>query len=134
MGYAWDIVIPAGTPEKEAVPQELKLTFGVITKIEFQFPDGCHGLVKCVLTRGGIFRVAPRNPDEWVTGNRSPVTWRTYLVLDDYPTSLQFKGCSPGTTYPHTITVRIELLPAKVASMMPLVELMTQIARRLRLI
>lgn len=134
MTYAWDIEIPANTLAANPVTRTLKLTFGVITKIEIKYPSGCHGLVKCVLTRGGILRVAPANPDQYVTGDDEPVSWRLFHVIDDTPTELYFSGCSPGTTYAHTVTVRIELLPRWVAFFMNAPEFLKRIAKRLGLV
>lgn len=111
--------------------ETLQITFGVITKVEFKFPRGCHGLVQCRLLRGGLFRLAPLNPDQWVTGDDESVAWHTYYVIDDSPKELDFIGCSPGTGYDHTVTVRIELLPQKVASFMPLIELLSKMLSRM---
>lgn len=131
MTFAWDITIPAGTTVANPLKQTLEITFGVITKLEFKFPRGCHGMVQCRILRGGVFRLAPLNPDEWVTGDDESVSWHTYYVIDDFPKKLEFVGCSPGTRYDHTITVRIEILPKKVASFVPLIELLSNVLTRM---
>jgi len=134
MSYAWDITVPANTLESSPKTQKLRITFGVLTKVEVKFPSGCHGVVKVRLTRGGIRRVAPLNPDEWVTGDDESVTWHTYIDLEDYPRDLDFTACSPGTLYEHRVTVRLELLPRRVASMIPVVELLTRLLQRMGVI
>lgn len=131
MTFAWDITIPANTLATTPVEQELEITFGVITKVEIKFPSGCHGLVKCRLTRGGIYRLAPLSPDEWVTGDDEAASWHTYFLVDEPPNHVEFTGISPGTTYPHTVTVRLEILPRKVASMIPVLELLTRLLQRM---
>jgi len=116
LSFAWDIDVPADTAEEEPVEQHLKLTYGVITKIEVKFPVGCNGLVKVRLDRGGVLNILPWNPDEWCTGDDESVSYNKHLPLDDTPFSLNVTACSPGTTYDHTVTVRVEILPDYVAS------------------
>lgn len=131
MSFAWDITIPAGTTVANPYEKKLQITFGVITKIEVKFPRGCHGMVRCRLLRGGIFCYAPLNPDSWVTGDDESVSWHTYYRIEDVPRELDFVGCSPGTSYDHTVTVRLEILPHRVASFVPLIELLSNMLTRM---
>lgn len=108
MLYAFDITIPANTLEATPTTEELKLCAGRIKKIEVKFPSGCHGMVKTRLFRG-IFQLLPLSSGEWLIGDDEPVSCNYNYQLDTAPLSLVFKGCSPSTTYEHTITVRIEL-------------------------
>lgn len=134
MGYAWDIDIPANTLAKDPVTQKLKLHPGIITKIECKFPAGCHSMVGVRLYRGGVFQVFPLSAGEWVTGDDEPVSFNYYFDLTDHPRELIFEGHSAGSTYEHTVTIRITVLPRAVASMIPLMEIFTRIARRMGLV
>jgi len=134
MGYTWDITIPADTEESDPVVQRLELHPGIVTRIGVKFPAGCHGLVKVRLTRGGVFQVFPLSADEWVTGDDEEVVYTYFYDLTDRPISLEFVGISPGTTYAHTVTVRITVLPKAVASMMPLIEILTKALQRMGLV
>lgn len=133
MNYAWDITVPANTLEKSPKEQTLKLTKGVITKIELKYPAGCHGMVKVKLLRYE-HQLVPVNPVDWVTGDDEPVTFPEYYELKATPYQLKFQACSPGTDYPHTISVRISVLEKEIASIMPLVELLTKLLKRLGVI
>jgi len=130
MFYAWDIVIPAGTLETGPIKQILKLTEGVITHIEVKFPCGCNGLAKVRLFHAE-FQMFPLSRGEWVTGDDEAVRGDYYFALKRAPGALKFHGCSPGSTYAHTVTVRITVLPEKVASFVPLIELLTKMLVRM---
>ena len=130
MFYAWDITIPAGQAEAAPVTQILKLSKGVITRIDVKFPRGCHGLVKVHLLRDE-FQLVPLSRGEWVTGDSETVPTEGYYELVETPAQLKFVGCSPGTSYDHTVTVRVSILPKSVASLIPLMELLTRMLQRM---
>ncbi len=110
MFHAWDITVPANTPLLNPVKQELNLPAGVITGISIKFPSGCNGMVKIRILRW-TFQLVPLSSGEWVTGDGETVPTEQNYELLETPFMLEFQGCSPSTTYPHTITVRIEVSP-----------------------
>lgn len=130
MFFAWDILIDAGTPESEPVTQILKLSSGIIVKVDIKFPDGCHGAVKVMLLRNEQ-QLIPLNRDSWLTGDAETVTTPEYYELTESPTQLKFLGCAPGTSYDHTVTVRITILPKPIASLMPVMDLLARLMQRL---
>jgi len=130
MFFAWDITIPANRLETNPVVQTLKLTEGIITHIEVKFPCGCNGLAKVRLFCAE-FQLFPLSRGEWVTGDDEAVRGDYYFPLKRAPGALKFHGCSPGSTYPHVVTVRITILPESVASWSPLIEIFTKIAKRM---
>ena len=110
MFHAWDITVPADTPELAPIKQELNLPAGVITGISIKFPSGCNGMVKIRILRW-TFQLVPLSKEEWVTGNDETVPTEQSYELLETPFMLEFQGCSPDTTYLHRITVRIEVNP-----------------------
>ena len=126
MFYAWDITIPAGRAEDNPLEQMLKLTKGVITRVDVKFPSGCHGLVKVRLRRREQ-QLIPLSSDEWVTGDGETIPTEAYYELETSPAQLKFIGCSPDTAYDHTITVRIQVLPGEVATSSSIVEAINKI-------
>jgi hypothetical protein len=115
MFFAWDITISAGTAEATPKEQILKVTKGVITRVDVKFPPGCHGFVKARLLRSE-FQLVPLSRGEWVTGDGETVPTEGYYELDEVPAELKFVGCSPGSTYDHVVTVRVSIIPAEIAS------------------
>lgn len=130
MFYAWDITVSAGTTTASPKTQVLKLSAGVITRVDIKFPAGCHGLVK-VRIRRSEFQLVPLSKDEWITGDDETIPTEAYYELESTPTELKFIGASPGTTYDHTVTVRIQVLPKLVASFAPLANLLTSLLQRI---
>jgi len=131
MGYAWDILIPANTLLSAPVTEKLKLQPGVITRIGCKFARGCHAMVQVRLLRGGVFQLFPLSPGQWLTGDDEEVWFSYYFDLTPYPPELIFEGCSPGTRYEHEVTIRVTILPKTVASMIPVVDLLTRLLQRM---
>lgn len=103
---------------------------GVITKLDIKFPPGCHGLVKVRIFRSR-FQLVPLSKDEWITGDGESVPTEGFYDLSVTPSELEFVGCSPGTTYDHTVTVRIQILPKSIATFGPLVDLLMRFLRHI---
>ena len=133
MFFAWDITIDKGKEEDDPKTQILKLTKGVITALDVKFPAGCHGLVKVRLFRYES-QLVPLSRDEWCTGDAEAVPTEPYYEMEEAPYQLKFVGCSPGTAYDHVVTVRITVLPKAVASVLPLVNVMTKFLQRIGVI
>ena len=115
MFFAWDVTVAAGTAEASPKEQILKVTKGVVTGVWVKFPPGCHGLVKVRLLRSE-FQLVPLSRGEWVTGDGETIPTETYYLLEEAPAELKFLGCSPGSIHDHTVTVRVSVTPAEVAS------------------
>jgi hypothetical protein len=130
--FAWDITVPALTLATAPLTQTLKLSYGIITKIDIKFPAGCHGLVNIRLLHEES-PLIPNNKDTWLTGDNETVAIPEYFELTTTPYALKFVGISPGTAYAHTISVRITILPKTVASLLPLLDIFTRIAQRMGL-
>jgi len=128
--FAWDITVEAATAEAAPKAQTLKLSAGVITGVDVKFPSGCHGLVK-VRLKHWEFQLMPLSRGEWVTGDDEAVRMPTYFELPKGPYELRFEGASPETSYGHTVTVRVSVLPKAVASMIPFIEVLTKVLQRM---
>jgi len=113
--FAWDITVSANKLESDPKTQILKLTKGVVTRMDIKFPAGCNGLVKARLLRSE-FQLVPLSRGEWVTGDDETVVTETYYPLEETPAELKFVGCSPGSRYGHTVTVRVGIEPAEIAT------------------
>jgi len=130
MFFAWDITLPANTLATSPKTQTLKLSKGVITKVEVKFARGCHGMVQVRLLHQES-QLVPLSRGEWVTGDDEAVSFPEFFELWTTPYQLKFIGCSPGTTYDHVLSVRITVLPKQVASMIPVIELLTRLLERM---
>ena len=114
MFYDIPLTIPANTLASAPIEQDVKLTHGVITHVEVEFPIGCHGMVS-VYIRRGLHQVWPTNPDSKFASDGRALVWNEYYELFDEPYILTVGGYSPGTSYDHEITFRFELTPREIA-------------------
>ena len=106
MIYVANITIPKGTSANQAVCERVKISLGLIYKIELQFPPGCGGLAHIVINDGG-YQVWPSTPDSNFATDDYTISFEdTYLKQVD-PSELQIYGYNEDETYPHTIQVRI---------------------------
>jgi hypothetical protein len=130
MYFCWDITIDADTPSEDPLQGYLRITKGIITRVDIKFPAGCHGMVGVRLYRYEQ-QLIPLTSDEWITGDDETIPTETYGDLTDFPYQLKFVGCSPDTTYPHTVTVRIQVLPSYAAGFAQLTKLMQRLLDKL---
>ena len=117
MFYEFDITVPANTPALTPVSSTLKLTHGVIHRVEVQFLAGCSGLVHAQIYQGG-HQLYPTNPDGSFKGDSYVVAFDTYYLFESAPYDLKVLAWSDGTTYEHTITVRIGIMDKEILSPM----------------
>lgn len=111
----YDFAITVKTTHTEASPKEqvLKLTHGVIHRVELGFPSGCAGLVRVKLLHEE-HQLYPTNPDGYFASDDYNIPINDYYELYTEPYSLKFIGYAVGTSYDHTIIVRIGVLPEEV--------------------
>jgi hypothetical protein len=115
MFYDFAITIPKGTTQADPVEQVLKLTYGVIRRVEVEFPAGCKGYAHLVLLHEE-HQLYPTNPDEDFNTEDYIIPIDDYFPLTTEPYSLKAVGWAPNAAYDHTITIRIGILPVEIAS------------------
>ena len=113
MFYDFAITIEANTTEAEAKETRLELTWGIIHRIEVQFPIGTQALAHC--------RLLHRRAQKWPTNIDGSFASDGYVIpidehfdLTEPPHELTAICWNDDDTYPHTITIRIGILPPEV--------------------
>lgn len=109
MLYEYDLIVPANTAEAEAVEQRMKLTAGVIHRVEVQFPIGTRALIHVQIFRGG-HQVWPTNLDGNIKADGYVVAWDENYELSAGDNELVAKGWSTADTYSYTVSVRVGIL------------------------
>lgn len=94
---------------------------------------GCHGMVYATVSHK-LTQLMPFNPDEAVAADNETVRGSFYWEVTDPEPELTLRAWSPGTSYDHTITVRVTMLPKEVATFMPLIDLLTRFLTRIGVI
>ena len=133
MVYEFSVTVPADTKAASPVELDALLDPGVITHLECEMAAGCHRLVHCVILEGA-YQLYPRNLGGTMSTDAHVISFDDYVELKRGHNILKIRCWSPGTTYAHVVTVRFGVLPKSVASMIPVVELLTKIAKGMRLI
>lgn len=112
MLFEASITIPKSTTQ--ASPEEviLKIAHGIISWVSVSFPPGCVFLVHCVILHHE-HQIAPSTEGMSLAGDTFPIEWEEYYESYQPPYELKIKGWNEDDTYPHTITVRVAILPRK---------------------
>ncbi len=106
MIFSKDLTVPANTPATAPVSAVMQLSQGIVHRVEVGFPAGCHAAVLVTINRA-IHQVWPDNPDGALKGDNWTISVDTWYELDQPPYELTVLCWSPGTTYEHTVTVRL---------------------------
>lgn len=108
MFFEYDITYPPNTlPEYEQV-NVLRLTRGVIKRIDIVFPRGCAALVGVRIFRGS-FQVVPLNYGDYIETDGETVVVETAIDLSVNPYEIEVRGYNVDDTYQHTIRFRITM-------------------------
>lgn len=115
MFYDFALTIPANTTEASPLEEVVKVTHGVLHRVEIAFPAGCAGLAHLVILHWG-FQLYPTNPGGSFASDDYTIPIDDYFELFFAPYTLKLRGYNEDDTYSHTITVRIGVLPEDVAA------------------
>ena len=110
MLFVKDVTIPADTKKASPVEGVIEITRAVIKKIEISFAFGCRNMVGIQLF-WGEHPIFPRNPDEWIKGDGYVVSGECFYFIYQEPYQVKYRAHSEGTSYDHTLIVRINMLP-----------------------
>jgi hypothetical protein len=129
MFYDFPLSIPANTPSSFPVEDEVKLTYGVITHVEVEFPPGCAGLAYGRILHEG-HQVWPTDPASWFRSDGRAIVWNERYELLEVPYTMVIQGYNDDDTFPHELIFRFEVLPPEaVTPPSEAVPLLTRIAR-----
>lgn len=113
MYYDYSFIIPANTTQASPHTEDVKLTHGVIHRVEVGFPQGCAGLAHLQIKRA-LHQVWPTNPQGSFNTDDYTIPINEFYELFTEPYILTLVGWNLDDTYDHTLEVRIGILPAKV--------------------
>lgn len=113
MNYDYALTIPPNTAKASPKELDMMLTHGYITQVSIMIPRRCVGLAHVVIM-DALHQVWPTNPDSDFSGDYMTIEWAEQYPLLAAPYRLTVKGWNKDDCYPHTITVRIAMLPASV--------------------
>jgi len=107
--FTKSLTIPANTPENHPANTKIDVCYGLVYRVEIQFPAGCAGLVGFALF-DGLHQVYPSSPGEWfITDNFTIAFDDRYLKLTE-PFVFDLFGYNLDDTYPHTVYLRLGIV------------------------
>ena len=106
MIYTANITIPEVTPAIQPICERIKISLGLIYKVELQFPPGCGGLAHVVINDGG-YQVWPSTPETDFATDDYTISFEDNYLKQADPSELQIYGYNEDEIYPHTIQVRL---------------------------
>ena len=121
MLFTWDILIPVAKTVNDPVYQDLYLAHGIITWVSVLFPPGCTGCTHCTIHHYAK-QIFPSVESMDLSGDTFPIEWNEYYEMYAEPYLLKFIGWNEDDTYPHTISVRIAILPRKAVLALAIVD------------
>lgn len=113
MFYDFSFTIPANTLRTTPEELDIKLTHGIIHRVEVGFPQGCAGLVSCVINEG-LHQHWPTNPEGAFNTDNFTIAFNEFLEFTRRPYKLTLIGWNLDDTYDHTLEIRIGILPIDV--------------------
>lgn len=117
MYYDFAVTVPANTAKTSPVKQALKITHGIIHRVEIQFPAGCAGLAHCKIN-DALHQRWPTNPPGDFSSDDFIIGIDENLEFFTEPYQLEAICWNTDDTYQHIITIRIGLLESKAALML----------------
>ena len=112
MLFTAEVVVPKNTTSIDPVVQILPIAHGILTWVSVCFPPGCAALARCVILHHE-HQIAPSTENMNLAGDTFPIEWAEYYESYQPPYELKIKAWNEDDTYPHTITVRVAVLPRK---------------------
>ena len=113
MIYTADITTPHGTAKIDPVITLIKVTKGLVYRVEIEFPPGAAGLHHTVIFDGG-FQVWPTSPGVTFHGGWSLIGFDdTYLKLSA-PYEFTAYSWNLDETYDHSISIRLGMVSDEV--------------------
>jgi len=123
MLFTADVTVETDHTESNKKVQLLKVAHGIITRVSVLHPKGCNGLVHCIILHHE-HQIAPSTEGMTMIGNGVPIEWNEYYESYQPPYELKIKGWGVDCDYPHTVTVRIVVLPRRAIIALAIVDAM----------
>lgn len=110
MLFTKDITVLTTHTESDPLVETLNIAKGILSFVSVLFPTGCHGMVHCQLYYHE-HQIAPSTQGMTMIGDSTPVEWTEYYECYQPPFQIKIKAWGVSCSYPHTLTIRVAILP-----------------------
>lgn len=131
MYYNFTLAVPANTTKAAHTSKVMRLTVGIIHRVEVQFPPGCLGAVHVVIFHGG-HQFLPTNPEGDFASDSKTIEIDEHYELKESEVDLYIYGWSDAEDLEHTITCRVGILPVEEVS--PFIGIIGSLRKFLKLV
>ena len=132
MDYWFSVSTPANTSKDKAIETPMQVTEGIVTHVWIKHPPGCHGVAHATIS-DGLSQIWPTNKDEDYHGDEFPMEFDEVYEVEK-PAKFHLRTWNDSTLYAHKVDVRITILPKEVATMLPLIHILTRFLQRIGVI
>jgi hypothetical protein len=113
MIYAADIITPANTPLESPLCTRLKVTKGLIYRVEIDFPPGPCGFLYVAIFDGS-YRCWPSTPGTWLHSDSLVIAFDDTYLKETQPYEFQIYTYSIDDTYEHWCQVRLGMVSKEI--------------------
>jgi len=129
MIYKVAVTVPKGTSKSDPLREEIRLTAGVIDRVEIEFPAGCAGLVGTRILHSE-FQLWPLTSGEWFVTDDFTISFQEHQQFDDDPLYLTIETYNEDTAYDHTLSFRFSVSPPHEDPLKQIAEIISARERR----
>lgn len=109
MFYEYHLTTPINTQIASPQQIDMPLDYGILIRVDVEFPSGCAGLVGARIIERGHQRY-PTNPDQWFVTDGRVITLNEAYKFFSPPFLMFLQTYNLDDTYPHTVSVRINII------------------------
>ena len=110
MQFTYDITIPANTTESAPKREITKVCYGVLKRVQIDFPWGCAGLVGIRILHYE-HQLFPTNPTKWFIGNEISLVFECDYPITQGWNDFKVEGYNEDDFYSHIPIVGFNVLP-----------------------
>lgn len=115
MLFRFGITTPANTAESNKKKTLLKVSYGIVSQIDIQFPPGPTGLLHLHINNA-LHQVWPFNTGEDFASHNVNISFRDFIPVLVEPYEFQAFTWNTDDTFNHLVIIRIGVLPVNVAA------------------
>lgn len=113
MIYTVNITTNANTAKTSLKQTRIRISKGLVYKVEFYFPTGSAGLMG-IAVFDGLYQIWPSNVGEFFIGEDQVISFDDMYLKESAPYEFQCYSYNTDNKYDHFVAVRIGLVTSEV--------------------
>jgi hypothetical protein len=113
MTFHFSITTPANTTEANKIKTTFRVAKGILHHYDILFPPGPYGLCH-IHINDALHQLLPYNTDESFSSDGETISFKEFLPILEPPYELSAYTWNLDDTFPHTVYIRIGILPIEI--------------------